>query len=145
MAAVYAKGTVVSETKYREGGCLCGAIRFRAAGDPIRTSICYCTQCRRQTGSAMPAFAVYPVKAVEVTRGAPARFAASEKAEREFCESCGSPLFWRGRNDADLDIFLGSFDEPESLPVPLRQIWSKHRMPWVTEVAAVDAWPEAPD
>jgi hypothetical protein len=134
----------MTETKQWEGGCLCGAIRFRAAGDPIRTSICYCTQCRRQTGAAMPAFAVFSVRAVEVVRGAPAGFAASDKAERQFCPSCGSPLFWRGKNDDHLDIFLGSLDAPESLPVPKRQIWARHRLPWVTDVSAIQVWQESP-
>ena len=67
----------MTESTQRDGGCLCGAIRFRAAGDPVRTSICYCTQCRRQTGSAMPAFAVFSVEAVDVVRGAPASYAAT--------------------------------------------------------------------
>jgi hypothetical protein len=134
----------MNEATQREGGCLCGAIRFRAAGDPVRTSICYCTQCRRQTGSAMPSFAVFPVECVEVMRGTPASYAASEQAEREFCRSCGSHLFWRGRNDVHLDVHLGAFDAPESLPAPLRQIWTRHRLPWVTQVAAVPAFPESP-
>jgi hypothetical protein len=134
----------MAQTKQREGGCLCGAIRFRASGDPVRTSLCYCTQCRRQTGSAMPAFAVFPVQAVAVVRGAPASFAASEKADREFCPSCGSPLFWRGRNDPLVDVFLGTFDQPDDLPRPLRQIWTMHRLPWVTDVSAIPAWLESP-
>ena len=134
----------MTESTQRDGGCLCGAIRFRAAGDPVRTSICYCTQCRRQTGSASPAFEVFSVKAVDVVRGAPASYAATEKAERQFCPSCGSPLFWRGKNDDLLDVFLGSFDRPESLPVPKRQIWAQHRLPWVTEVSAIQAWPASP-
>jgi len=92
----------------------------------------------------MPAFAVFPAEAVEVVRGAPASFAASEKAERQFCPSCGSPLFWRGKDDDQLDVFLGAFDEPESLPAPLRQIWARHRLPWVTAVAAIQTWPESP-
>ena len=35
-----------------EGGCLCGALRYRVAGDPRRTTICHCTDCQRRTGTA---------------------------------------------------------------------------------------------
>jgi hypothetical protein len=132
----------MTEKTMRTGGCLCGAIRYRATGEPVRTSICYCTQCRRQTGSAMPAFAVFPAAAVEIERGAPAGFAASAEAVREFCPSCGSPLFWRGKDGVYAEIFLGTLDEPGSLPAPARQIWTTHRLAWVTDIAAIRAWPE---
>jgi hypothetical protein len=41
----------------REGGCLCGAVRYRASGNPSRTVVCHCKFCQRCTGSA---FAVWP-------------------------------------------------------------------------------------
>jgi hypothetical protein len=43
-----------------------------------------------------------------------------------------------------MDVFLGSFDTPDSLPAPKRQIWARHRLPWVTEVSAIQAWPASP-
>ena len=128
----------------RRGGCLCGAIRYRVAGEPVRTSLCYCTQCRRQTGSAMPAFAVFTRNDVVIEKGKPASYSASPRAEREFCRDCGSALFWRERGGEELDIFLGSFDEPATLPAPARQIWTEHRMPWVTAVGSIRAYPQDP-
>lgn len=126
----------MTETMYR-GGCLCGAIRYRATGEPIRTSLCYCTQCRRQTGSAMPAFATFAATAVEIEQGRPSGYSASSRAVRQFCPACGSALFWREHGAGKVDVFLGSFDRPEALPTPARQIWTKQRLPWVTAVAAI--------
>ena len=126
----------------RRGGCLCGAIRYRATGEPIRTSLCYCTQCRRQTGSAMPAFATFAATALEVEQGAPAGYSASPRAVRQFCPACGSALFWREHDGGEVDVFLGSFDQPEALPPPARQIWTMHRLPWVTAVAAIPGFTE---
>jgi hypothetical protein len=34
-----------------EGGCVCGAIRYRVTADPLRVCACYCTFCQRRTGS----------------------------------------------------------------------------------------------
>lgn len=133
----------MTETLHR-GGCLCGAIRFRATGEPVRTSICYCTQCRRQTGSAMPAFATFPATAVEVQQGKPAGYSASSRAVRQFCPACGSALFWREHGGSEVDVFLGALDAPQRLPPPARQIWTRHRMPWVAGVAAIPAFAEQP-
>jgi len=121
---------------------LCGAIRYRATGEPIRTSICYCTQCRRQTGSAVPAFATFPAAAIGIEQGTPAGYDASPRAARQFCPACGSALFWREHGGNEVDVFLGSFDEPDTLPAPARQIWTKHRLSWVTAIAAIPGWRE---
>jgi len=36
----------------REGGCLCGDIRYKAIEEPLRVTICHCIFCQRFTGSA---------------------------------------------------------------------------------------------
>jgi hypothetical protein len=38
-----------------EGGCLCGAIRYRVSGKPANTMICHCRTCRRAAGSPVVA------------------------------------------------------------------------------------------
>jgi hypothetical protein len=35
-----------------EGGCQCGAVRYRITGDPISLVACHCKECQRQSGSA---------------------------------------------------------------------------------------------
>ena len=121
--------------KIRHGGCLCGQVRYRATGEPVRTSICYCTQCRRQTGSAVPSFAVFPRQAVVIEKGEPAGFSASPRAVRQFCRDCGSPLFWREHGGKELDVFLGSLDEPQSVAAPAKELWTEHRLPWIPPIA----------
>jgi len=36
----------------RQGGCACGAVRYRLASDPLFVHCCHCLSCQRQTGSA---------------------------------------------------------------------------------------------
>src|SRR3546814_6723229 len=49
------------------GGCLCGAVRYRTNGPPKRVGVCHCPTCKRQTGSPLPAFAIFAADAVTVT------------------------------------------------------------------------------
>jgi hypothetical protein len=132
----------MSEAEH-EGGCLCGAIRYRVAGEPTGVNICYCSQCRRQTGAAMPAFVAYKLDRFRLLSGTPRAYRASDFATREFCPHCGSSLFWRRDGADELDVFLGTLDEPDAMPRPRDQIWTRHRPAWVPELPEIPAYPEA--
>ncbi len=123
-----------------QGGCLCGAIRFRVSGSPTSANICYCTQCRRQTGSPMAAFVTYPADRFALLSGSPASFRASDFATRLFCGKCGSALFWRRDGSSELDVFLGGLDHPDEMPRPEKQIWTQHRISWVPEQPEIPAF-----
>ena len=90
----------MSEDRTYEGGCLCGAVRYRVTGRPIWTAFCHCRSCRRATGSAVAAYAGYAADRFEVTKGAATHFASSDGVSRGFCPRCGSPLT---RASAELD------------------------------------------
>jgi hypothetical protein len=124
----------MSQTEIHEGGCLCGAIRYRATGAPLRTGICHCRQCRRQTGSAMPAFATWARNNFTIIKGKPAGIRLSDFATREFCRDCGSPLFWRGDTGSTISVHLGSLDDAEAMPKPSYQLWTERRVHWVPEM-----------
>lgn len=130
----------MAATERHSGACLCGAVRYQVKGEPSGGNICHCTQCRRQTGSPLPAFATYPLDRFELLAGEPAAYRASDFATRQFCPRCGSALFWRRDGGAELDIFLGSFDHPERLPRPAFQLWTQHRIPWVPELPEIRAY-----
>ena len=95
-----------------EGGCLCGAVRYRVTG-PLRPVIaCHCTQCRKTSGHHVAATSA-PRDKVEV-HGPVAWFASSETARRGFCPTCGSNLFWDGPG-THLSIMAGTLDAPTGL------------------------------
>ncbi len=122
------------------GGCLCGAIRYRMTGDAVHTNICHCTQCQRQTGSLIGAFATFPVDHFELLRGEPASYRASDFATRQFCAGCGSTLFWRADGAPEIDCFLGTLDRPDRMPKPADQLWTQHRVPWFPEQPEIKAY-----
>lgn len=125
------------------GGCLCGAVRYTMAGLPTSTNICYCTQCQRQSGAAMPAFATCRDEQLKLEQGqaALASYRSSERAVRQFCSLCGSTLFWRQAVETEVDIFLGTFDEPSRLPPPQYAIWAAHRVSWLPDLDGITAYP----
>jgi len=122
------------------GGCLCGAIRYRVTGDPFHVGICYCTQCRRQTGSPMAVFPTYKLDRFELLEGNPGSIRVSDFATRQFCRDCGSPLTWRRDGAAELDVFLGTLDEPDLIAKPVDQLWTQHRIGWVHPYPEVRAY-----
>ena len=98
-----------------QGGCLCGAVRYVAAG-PLREVIfCHCVQCRKQTGLYYAATAVEQIN-LEISGMQHLHwYAASAFAQRSFCETCGSALFWKPAAGSHIAILAGSFDDPSVL------------------------------
>lgn len=79
----------------REGGCLCGAVRFRVTGAPFRTSACHCRFCQRRTGSAFGVGVYFKQDHFELLRGELKSYQhRSDESGRwlrvEFCPKCGS-------------------------------------------------------
>ena len=75
-----------------EGGCLCGAVRYRSSEGPIRAVSCHCAMCRRWTGAAFATFVHFPAGTFVWEVGQPTRYRSSAEAERGFCARCGSTL-----------------------------------------------------
>jgi hypothetical protein len=114
-----------------EGGCLCGAVRWRATGAPTTIGYCHCEMCRRASGAPVTAWATFAVANVEFTRVAPALRPSSDIASRGFCAACGSALLWRGKERADfMDLAVGTADEPERL-APREHLWTENAISWL--------------
>lgn len=101
-----------------EGGCLCGAIRFRASGKPYRVGLCHCLDCRKHHGALFHASAIFPQEAVTI-EGEPGEYQG-----RFFCPRCGSPVFARSGDEVELNI--GSLDQPNQVR-PTYELWTIRR------------------
>jgi hypothetical protein len=91
----------------------------------------------------MPAFASCREEQLTLEQGQAelTSYRSSERALRQFCSICGSTLFWRENGEEDVDIFLGTFDEPSRLPPPEYAIWAAHRVPWLTDLPGIATYP----
>ena len=116
-----------------EGGCFCGALRYRSAGGPLRGSICHCGTCRKVGGSPVLAWSILDTAGFEWIAGAPKEYWSSETAARGFCDECGTPLTFRFDeqvSDAVIGVTTASIDRPAAFP-PTRHLWVSSRLPWV--------------
>ena len=112
------------------GGCLCGAVRFEAAGEPYDVTHCHCVDCRRSSGAPFVTWASF--------RRSEFRFAGEEARGflwaggwRSFCPRCGTLLtFLAGPEAGEIDVTVGSFDHPEAV-TPEDHTWVEDRLPWI--------------
>jgi len=97
------------------GGCLCGAVRYEARGEPLFAVYCHCRDCQRASGSGhVPVMGV--PKELFTASGATTSYTAAamngRKSVRHFCPTCGSLLF--GTSDAAPDavsVYVGTLDD----------------------------------
>ena len=115
------------------GGCHCGAVRYEARGEPFEASLCHCADCRRVSGA--PALAWFTVRTADFAyvKGAPASYASSDRARREFCDSCGAQLTFVQHDLAGrhVDVTTASLDDPERVP-PAEHIFTRSRLAWMS-------------
>lgn len=105
----------MSDTVIHTGGCLCGAIRFKATGPARKPHTCSCKMCQRHSGALTTVWVEFPADAVSWTGagGTPATYRSSDYSSRAFCPTCGSTL---GAIDDDpvVALLVGAFDDPEA-------------------------------
>jgi len=97
------------------GSCLCGAVRYEIDG-PLRSVVyCHCEQCRKTSGHFVAATAC-DSNQLEITNDTGLSwFRSSTIAQRGFCSTCGSSLFWRPEHDEYVAIMAGAIDAPTGL------------------------------
>jgi hypothetical protein len=125
--------TMTGNTKRYTGGCLCGALRYEAEGEPLYAGHCYCADCRKASGSGFIPFIGFASSAVRLrgeTRQSTSKAANGGDAVRNFCARCSSLVFGGevGKSDA-FTIYAGSLDDPSSFH-PTIAIFTRNRPPW---------------
>jgi hypothetical protein len=114
-----------------EGGCLCGAVRYRAYGPAYGITHCHCKTCRRASGAPFVTWAGFDTDKITFTKIEPAAYASSPNVTRTFCDKCGTALtYQRVDVPGSIDVTLGSMDEPETL-MPEDHTWTESRLSWI--------------
>lgn len=140
-----------------EGGCTCGALRYRVRSEPMFTHCCHCRWCQRETGTAFALNALIETDRITTTSGEteetvlPTASGGGQTLVR--CPSC-KVVTWSHYGKARQLAFLrvGTLDEPDAMP-PNIHIWTQSKQPWVVlpegadvveeYYKAADHWPVA--
>ncbi|KZK84717.1 Glutathione-dependent formaldehyde-activating enzyme [Pseudovibrio sp. Ad13] len=106
------------------GGCLCGAVRLVASGEPDRVGVCHCMDCRKHHGAVFHASAVYPEEKVSIEGK------VNAYQGRFFCPKCGSSVY--STSEGEVEVHLGALDEPNQM-TPTYELWTTRRETWLPE------------
>jgi hypothetical protein len=121
-------------TTSREGGCFCGAVRYRATAEPGPIIHCHCSDCRRTSGAAFVSWVEVPVEAFEWTGDEPTTHAhpsdTAPRVERTFCPHCGTVLTFHRPGEPDIDLTVASLDDAAGLK-PGFHLFVRSAVDWV--------------
>ncbi|MCL4157829.1 UNVERIFIED_CONTAM: hypothetical protein GTU68_063680 [Idotea baltica] len=96
----------------KNGGCLCGQVKFTVANGSNSVGACHCGICRKWAGGPFMAIdcgtdvSFFNLDNISV-------YSSSEWAERGFCKNCGSHLFYRLKESLQTFIPAGLFDNTD--------------------------------
>src|SRR3954452_43785 len=128
-----------------EGGCACGAVRYRLRTGPMLVHCCHCRDCQRQTGSAFVLNALIERDRVELLTRTPEAVPVPPDSGRPHdvyrCPACRTAL-WSdyGRRRVMVFVRVGTLDDPAAMP-PDVHIFTRSKLPWVSLPDDVPAFP----
>jgi hypothetical protein len=126
-----------------EGGCSCGAVRYRLTSDPLFIHCCHCLNCQQQTGSAFVVNLLIEADRVELLAAEPQPIDAPRddgSMQRIFrCPTCQVAVFSQYTYPEVWFVRGGTLDEPSAV-APDVHIFTKSKLPWVTLPDSVPAF-----
>ena len=129
-----------------EGGCLCGAVRYRGT-EQKGAGHCYCDDCRKSSGTGHSTHMTVPKSTISVS--GEVRFFekpadSGHIVARGFCPNCGSVLYTKNSATPDLIILrASSLDDPEAV-TPEMVVYAKRALSWDKPDPALPAYDEMP-
>lgn len=135
-------------TEVLEGGCLCGAVRFRTSQQPLRTLACHCTFCQKVTGSSFFAESMFPMDAVEFNDSRMSCYAhtsdgSHKKVFVHFCPVCGTTVSLTFERWPDIRaIARGCYDNPNDVDLS-SHIWTRSAQSGTALPEGVDCFARA--
>ena len=119
-----------------EGGCACGAVRYRMTSAPMFVHCCHCRWCQRETGAAFALNAMIEADRVVLLSGTPEMVDTPSNSGKgqtfARCPDCQIALWshYAGAGDKVSFIRVGTLDQPDRMP-PDIQIFTASKQPWV--------------
>ncbi len=134
-----------------DGGCACGAVRYRLQAEPMFVHCCHCTRCQRETGGPFAHHAMIEHTQFSVLAGeldfalVPTDSGGKHWVAR--CPRCRTAM-WNehgSRTPITRYVRVGTLDEPSRFP-PAAHIFVRSKQPWLVlapEVPSFSAYYDA--
>ena len=110
-----------------EGGCYCGALRFKSTGEPAFKGQCHCRECQYISGGNPNVVMGLPAAGFEYVKGTPKGFSRPDLEKpvtREFCGECGTHILTRAPGmPGMLIVKVGTLDDPSVFGAPQMAIY----------------------
>jgi hypothetical protein len=118
-----------------QGGCACGATRYRLLSEPLFIHCCHCLNCQRQTGSAFVINLLIEAERVEILAALPQPVDAPRddgSVQRIFrCPHCQVAVFSEYGRPEVWFVRGGTLDDPTQI-TPDVHIYTRSKVGWVT-------------
>ena len=126
----------MAEGEIHEGGCSCGAVRYKTKGNPERAGVCHCRYCQTRTGTAFGISVYFKCENVEKIQGTLKKYEFKSESDRlfiqEFCPQCATTLFWTVEVfEGMVGIAGGSFDPPSFWYDIDREVFCRTSAAWI--------------
>jgi hypothetical protein len=114
-----------------EGGCYCGAVRYKATGEALFRGQCHCRECQYIAGGSPNVVLGMPEAGFAYTKGSPKGFRRSDlenPVTREFCPECGTHLLARAPTLPNAVMLkVGTLDDPSVFGSPQMVIFTAEK------------------
>jgi hypothetical protein len=129
-------GREMPRRKTLDGGCACGAVRFRLLKPPMFVHCCHCTRCQRETGGPFAHHAMIEFTQMSLLAGEPEYVKVPTDSGRTHwvvrCSVCRTGMWNEHGSKSAFNRYVrvGTLDEPSRLP-PQAHIYVRSKQPWV--------------
>ncbi|AKM09234.1 GFA family protein [Croceicoccus naphthovorans] len=119
-----------------QGGCECGAVRYRLEDRPFAVHCCHCRSCQRESGAAFALNGLIEAEKVTILQGEPERVQTPSDSGKgqsvARCPTCKVAVWshYGGMGEKGSFVRIGTLDDPNSCPPDLH-IFTRSKQDWV--------------
>ena len=126
-----------------DGGCSCGAVRYRLRSEPLFVHCCHCLNCQRQTGSAFVINLLIEADRVELLAGNPQPVDVPRddgSVQSIFrCPACQVAVYSEYTRPQVWFVRAGTLDDPSQVS-PDVHIYTRSKRDWIALPESVPAF-----
>ena len=131
-----------------EGGCACGAVRFKITGDLAGSGVCHCRACQYATGGPPNYVVLAPKMGFSITKGTPKVHTTTSdtgsEVGRAFCAECGTPIYTLTAPMVPFyPVKVGALDDPSDFK-PQIHLYTEAAQPWHLMHEGLPQFPKMP-